>query len=230
MGSRGDVLRRALHDGRTAVVVATDRHDGDVRVDGEPALLAARRRAIVPLPWTWLRQVHGSEVVEVARPGEHAGAEADALVTTVSGAAIAVQTADCAPVAFVAEEGVVGVAHAGWRGLEAGVLDATLAAMRRQGAQVIDAYLGPCIHAECYEFGPDDLARLCRALGPEVAGTTRDGAPALDLPAAVRNILAANGVDRLTIDPVCTACADDAFSHRARGDTGRQSMVAWIEP
>src|SRR5438876_12396346 len=85
--------------------------------------VATRRRVVVDLRWTWLRQVHGDRVVTVSSPGAGAGSRADAAVTDQAGCALAVLTADCAPVALASPQGVLGVAHAGWRGLEAGVLE-----------------------------------------------------------------------------------------------------------
>src|SRR5688500_8554905 len=90
-----------------AEVVFTDRDDGDFR-DGPG--LAERRSSVVDAPWTVLRQVHGAEVVVVEEPGQHCGAEADAVVTRQQGAPIAVLTADCAAIAFASAEGVIGVA------------------------------------------------------------------------------------------------------------------------
>src|SRR3954470_18110368 len=77
---------------------------------------------------TWLRQVHGSTVVTVTHPGEHAGAEADAAITRAPNAKLAVRTADCVPIVLEGD-GVIGVVHAGWRGLAAGIVRATVAAM-----------------------------------------------------------------------------------------------------
>ncbi len=115
-------------------------------------------------------------MVTVGAPGEHAGAEADAAVTAVSGCALVVRTADCAPVALLAD-GVVGVAHAGWKGLEAGVLEATVAAMRGLGSGPIRASLGPCIFPGCYEFGEPELSRLADRFGPAVGGRRRPARP-----------------------------------------------------
>lgn len=203
----------------------TSRADGDLAIAADPVEARAR---LSPLPWTWLRQVHGADVVTVTTPGEHAGAEADASVTTTPGALLAVGTADCAPVALLAD-GVVGAVHAGWRGIEAGVLDAAVARMRELGDGEIRAVLGPCIHAECYEFGADDLDRLAKRFGDGVRGTTTAGSAALDVPAAVRLALAERGV---AVDDVgvCTACDTRYFSHRARADEGRQVLMAWLEP
>src|SRR5690606_23478698 len=102
--SSGPVPQRLevpLADGRRAVVAVTDVTDGDLGSDAPPEQLAAARRAVVDLPWTWLHQVHGAHVVVVQRPGEHAGAAADAATTAVSGAVLSVKGADCAPIALV---------------------------------------------------------------------------------------------------------------------------------
>ena len=204
--------------------------DGDLSILQDPTVVAARRRGVVDLPWTWLRQVHGADVVLVGSPGDGAGREADAAVTAQPGAVLAVQTADCAPVALVSPEGVVGAVHAGWRGVHQGVLQAAVEAMHDLGATDVAATLGPCIHAECYEFGADDLALLAGRFGDGVRGTTKSGTPALDVPAAVRAALAEAGVDQVDDVDVCTACDARYFSHRARGDTGRQALVVWLDP
>jgi YfiH family protein len=184
---------------------------------------------VVDLPWTWLRQVHRARVVTVRHPGDAAGEAADAAVTSVPGAALAVHTADCAPVVLVAD-GVVGVAHAGWKGLVEGVIPAAVDAMRALGAGDVDAVLGPCIHAECYEFGAGDLAAVAAMLGDGVRGVTQAGRPALDVPAAVRAAAAQAGVRRVDDVDLCTSCdATRWFSHRARAETGRQAAVAWLE-
>jgi YfiH family protein len=167
-------------------------------------------------------------VVTVTSPGEHAGDPADAAVTAIPGAVLAVHTADCAPV-FLVADGVVGVAHAGWRGLASGVLPATAAAMRELGAQDIRAVVGPLIRAECYEFGADDLDRVASVLGDEVRGLTAHGAPALDLRAGVERALRDAEVHEVLHEGDCTACGVDLFSHRARGDVGRQAAVVWLE-
>ena len=215
-----------------ANVVFTDCRAGDLGHAGEYVHavrpeVEARRRAVVDLPWTWLRQVHGDGVVVVTEPGGGAGRRADAAVTDRPGCALAILTADCAPVALVASDGVVGVAHAGWRGLVGGVLERTVEAMRlcrRDGVRDVRAVLGPCIRPECYEFGADDLARVARRLGDGVRAETASGAPALDVPAAVRAALSQVGVDDVG---VCTACSPVHFSHRARGEVGRQALVVW---
>jgi YfiH family protein len=188
----------------------------------------ARRRAVLDRPWTWLRQVHGDRVVIVEEPGGGSGEEADAAVSRTPGVALAIFTADCAPVAFASAEGVIGAAHAGWRGLVAGVLEQTVDAMRALGASHIEAALGPCIHPECYEFGAEDLGRVTARLGHGVRGRTAQGRPALNVPAAVRAAVTRVGVTLVSVDEACTACSSEHFSYRARKELARQAMVVWV--
>ncbi len=208
----------------------TARVDGNLAIDVEPATLEARRRSVVDAPWTWLRQVHGADVVTVRGPGQGAGAPADGAVTAAPGAVLAVQHADCAPVVLLAD-GVVGVAHAGWRGLVAGVVEAAVAAMRQAGAGEVRAVIGPCIRARCYEFGAGELALVAEAPGESVRATTSAGAGGLDLAAGVRAALERSGVAAVDDTGACTACEGDRyFSHRARAERERQATVVWLEP
>ena len=163
----------------------------------------------------------------VDRPGQHAGVEADAAVTAVPGCILSIQVADCAPVALIASS-AVGVVHAGWRGLIAGVVPNAVAAMRAAGAGEIDAVIGPCIEPGCYEFGPGDLDAVAAVLGDDVRGRTRSGSTALDLRAAVRASLRTAGVEQISEAAVCTACSPVHWSHRARGEHERQAVVAWM--
>ena len=169
-------------------------------------------------------------MVTVTEPGEHAGAEADAAVTATPGAVLAVHTADCVPVLLHdACAGVVGAAHAGWRGLVAGVLEATVDAMAALGAEQVIATVGPHIRARCYEFGAADLDRVAAALGDDVRAETAWGTPALDLAAGVRRAL--DGRAEVHLAPGCTACEPDTyFSHRARADRGRQAATVVLDP
>jgi len=183
-----------------------------------------------------VRQVHGSRALVVdhtrhspERVRPDAEAEADALATAHPGLPLCIRTADCAPLAFGSPQGVVAVAHAGWKGLEAGVLQSTLERMRSLGAREIEAGLGPCIGPECYEFGREDLDRLAASFGNAVRSTTSTGAPAFDLRAGIAQVLEREGVPLLHVDPRCTACKSaELWSHRARGDRQRQGVVAWL--
>lgn len=209
--------------------LSTTRADGDLAVTGAEPALTARRRAVVDLPWTWLTQVHGADVVTVTEPGEHAGVAADAAVTAVPGAALAVTTADCVPVVLLAD-GAVGVAHAGWKGLLAGVVGSTADAMAALGHPPTRAVIGPCIRPERYEFGAADLDAVAARWGDAVRGTTTSGTPALDVAAGVRRALAEAGVADVADEGTCTALgADTYWSFRARGEAGRIATVAWLE-
>jgi YfiH family protein len=206
----------------------TDRADGDFAIGALG--VEARRAALVGEPWTWLEQVHGATVVHVAHAGAGAGDAADAAVTTQVGAPLCVQTADCVPL-VLAGDGVVAVAHAGWRGLLAGVIDEAAAAVRSLAdGRAVRAWRGPCIGPECYAFGADDLAPLADRFGPTVVGHTSRGLRALDLRAATAAALAMADIELVGADERCTACASaTCFSHRARGDHGRHTLVAWLE-
>lgn len=206
----------------------TDRGHGDLSIGQPEEVLAPRRAAVAPGPWTWLRQVHGADVVTVASPGAWAGSAADAAVTATAGVTLAVQTADCAPVLLLAD-GAVGVVHAGWRGLLAGVVEATAAALAELGTPPTAAVLGPCIRPRCYAFGEAELDEVAARYGDTVRARTADGAPALDLAAGIAAACAGLG---LALDDAgtCTACSPRHWSYRARADAGRQALVAWIEP
>ena len=218
----------------------SERRDGDLAVGGDPAALERRRSAVCDLPWTWLDQGHGTEVVVVEEPGGCCGSTADAAVTTCRGAVLAVHTADCAPVLLWSTAGpaVVAAAHAGWRGLYDGVVESTVANMRALGAEAIGWSVGPHIGAEAYEFSPADLTTLALRFGPEVVSATASGLPALDLGAAVESALRGAGVDvsagARSAGCTATGLDDDGgprwFSWRARSDRGRQASLIWLAP
>lgn len=206
-------------------VVCTGWAQGDMA--GSGPLVERRRRAVADMPWTVLKQVHGARVVTVDSPGGAGGEAADAAVTAVPGAALAVLTADCAPVALASPEGVIAVAHAGWKGLRAGVVEAAVQSMRRMGATRVEAVIGPCIHPCCYTFSEDDLLGLESRLGRQVRGADREGRPALDLPAGVRSVLHASGATLVGEAGVCTGCTDGLWSWRTGRTDRRQATVAW---
>lgn len=225
---RPDVCSVPVTDGRVAHVVFTDRRHGDFHLDGDPERRDAAARAVVDLPWSWVRQVHGCDVIVIDEPGGGSGGDGDGLVTAVTGAVLSVRGADCPVVGFVSPEGVIGVAHAGWRGLLAGVLQATVAAMRDLGAVSVTAHLGPCITAPHYEFGSADLATVAARLGPAVIGRTGTGTPALDLVAGVVAALDEVGVAVDLAGHRCTAADPLLYSHRARAERGRHAAVLWL--
>ena len=215
----------------SARVIFTGRAEGDLGHGGEYVHrvrpeIEVRRRAVLDRPWSWTRQVHGDDVLVVNGAGDGAGLVADAAVTRSPDAALCMLTADCAPIALASSNGTVGVVHAGWRGVVAGVIPRAVAAL---GGGDVVAAIGPCIHAECYEFGEAELGQVVAVVGDVARSHTREGATALDLPAAVRSALAAAGADVVFDADACTACrAADFFSYRARGEAARQAAVVWL--
>jgi hypothetical protein len=230
-----------------ARAVWTDRHGGvsappfdtanlATRGGDEPAAAEENRRRLAdalglgsPVGWWWLHQVHGRRVVRADGPPPTAPPEADAIVSTHAGLALVVLTADCAPIAL-ASDTAVGAVHAGWPGLLAGVVEAAVDELRAIGSGPVRAVLGPCVHPGRYEFGAADLERMVDRLGPGVASRTDEGAPALDVPAAVRVALERAGVNDVDDVDVCTSASPDHFSHRRDGETGRQGLVVVLDP
>jgi copper oxidase (laccase) domain-containing protein len=109
----------------------------------------------------------------------------------------------------------------------AGVVETAVEAMRSLGATAVDGAVGPCIHAECYEFSPSEIDRLASRLGDNVRARSGAGLPALDLVAGIRVALQGAGAELVAQVPECTACSGSYFSHRARGERERQAMVVW---
>lgn len=199
------------------------------RTVGDQAGVLARRAALAawagaPVAYAW--QVHGRGVHVVPGPADVPDdgpvARADALVTVGPRVALAVLVADCVPVLLAdGVAGVVGVAHAGRRGVAAGVVAAAVEAMCAEGAarDRVRAAVGPAICGHCYEV-PADLREEVAAVAPAARATTSWGTPALDLPAAVRAQLADAGVGRVEQVGSCTLEDPRWFSHRAAGATG----------
>jgi copper oxidase (laccase) domain-containing protein len=214
-------------------VVATGAAEGDIhprRVDD--ATRERRELAATGALWTMLDQVHGTGVVDVdlsTGVGDAASLPVgDVARTEKPERRLAVWSADCAPVFLVGRRGALVGAHAGWRGLAAGIIDV---ACRALDQPVAAAVLGPVIHPCCYAFGHDELDRVAAGVGtepPVVAGRTRLDGLALDVPAAVRAGLAAHDI-ALDVTGPCTGCDPGWFSHRVRGDRARQATVGWID-
>jgi len=164
------------------------------------------------------RQVHGTDMKEIA-PGE-AGVvgEADVLVVREPGPVAGILTADCAPV-VVWGEGCAAVLHGGWRGLAAGVIERGVEAVAAH-----TAYIGPCIRACCYEVGPE-VVDAFRASGLPVADERH-----VDPGAAAEAALRRAGVTSIADSSVCTGCDSSYFSYRREMVTGRQgAFVALLE-
>lgn len=186
----------------------------------------------LPAAPCWLRQVHGTRVWRF-ESSSIAEIEADAAVTSAPGVVLAVLTADCLPVLFAARDGgEVGAAHAGWRGLCAGVLENTVAAMRSAPSDLI-AWLGPAAGPQAYEVG-EEVRRAFVDRDPSAASAfveTRPGHWLCDLHALARQRLAAVGVGVVHGGGRCTISESTRFfSHRRDGRGGRMASVVWIEP
>ncbi len=178
-------------------------------------------------------QVHSARVGVVGRA--HLGTvqpSTDALLTEAPAVPLLMRFGDCAPVLFFdPARRVVGIAHAGWRGVVEGIVEATVRALtERLGCDPAGLWagIGPTIGPCCYEVGPEVVVAV-EAACPPGAGVVRrvDGRSYLDLPAAVQAQLCAAGVERVEDSGLCTSCrVDEFFSHRAeRGRTGRFGVV-----
>ncbi len=205
----------------------------------EPQAVAENRRRFVQAMGAqpvWLRQVHGCSVLHLV-DGQPRDEPADAAWTATPGIACTVLVADCLPVLFATTDGrAVAAAHAGWRGLAAGVLPATVQALS-QGAGVapgdIQAWLGPCIGPQAFEVGPDVLQAFGRPTAPQshdafcwqprADGSARWRA---DLPRLAQQSLQAAGVTRVVADGACTVGEPSRFfSYRRDGVTGRMAAA-----
>jgi YfiH family protein len=191
----------------------------------------ARLRAAVRLPSEpkWLGQVHGITAVDL--DAEVTGA-ADAGYTRRAGVVCAILTADCLPVVFASESGdTLGAAHAGWRGLSSGILEATVRAMCVPPSRLL-AWLGPSIGPDHFEVGGEVReAFIAKDRGAEVAFVANARARFMaDLPELARRRLRTLGIDRIYGGNECTyANATRYFSHRRDGNTGRQATLIWRE-
>lgn len=219
--------------GRTAHLAHSTRVDGDLSpstVSGD--VLTERRQQAIAHPWCVVRQVHSDRVVLVSGADAHKPRPvADALVTSTPNLVVAVHSGDCVPVGFITSSASIAVAHAGWKGLEAGVLESTVRRLRElDAASEISAVVGPHIRAPRYEFGVAELGRLTKRFGPDAQSQTLQGTPALDLTAAIAAELARVEVPVALWSPHCTAAKADLYwSHRARQESGRIALVGWIE-
>ena len=200
----------------------------------------ARLRALLPAEPSWLRQVHGARVVEAGAAGAYpaAGAdaepEADASIARAPGIVCAVLVADCLPVLLAARAGtVIAAAHAGWRGLSAGVLEATVRAMQMP-PQDLMAWLGPAIGPQQFEVGAEVLDAFTRldagAAGAFKSIPGRAGKFLCDLVALARRRLQMLGVTQISGGAYCTVSEARFYSFRRDKVTGRMGAFIWIEP
>ena len=200
-------------------------HCGD-----EPSLVEQNRASLseeLPSPPHWLHQVHGTSVVQCsARSASEM--EGDALVSFEPRQVCAVLTADCLPVLFCNRRGDrVGIAHAGWRGLAGGILEATVRALDEAPGELM-AWMGPAIGPRVYEVGSDVVEAFP---GELPTGFTRHGDRFLmDIYALAKLKLAAVGVHEVYGGAYCTVSDPDRFfSYRRDGVTGRMASLVWLD-
>jgi len=207
------------------------------RLRSDGAAARAKLRQWLPDDPVWLEQVHGSAVCDLdrLRAGDESGPpRADAAVARRAARVCAVLTADCMPVLFTDRAGsVVAAAHAGWRGIAAGVLEATLAAMRSEPAATL-VWLGPAIGPRVFEVGADvlDAHRATDSGAGECFAPLRPGKWLADLYALARRRLLHAGVTEIYGGGRCTLTEADAFhSYRRDGPTlaGRMATLIWRE-
>lgn len=202
-------------------------------VGDDPGRVAANRatlRALLPAEPLWLTQVHGISVVDAgaASPAR----EADAAFARQPGKVCAVMTADCLPVLFCDRAGtIVAAAHAGWRGLASGVLEATVRAMAVRPGELL-AWLGPAIGPQAFEVG-DEVRAAFLAHDPEAARAFVPhgvGKCLADIYLLARQRLQAAGVGSISGGDYCTVSDTDRFfSYRRDGVTGRQASLIWLD-
>jgi len=205
-------------------------HTGD-----QPAIVTYNRQRLckrhkIP-PTVWMDQVHGDRIVTVDTPSPDTIPACDGIVTDRPGLALAVMVADCIPILIADERrGVIAAVHAGRNGTMLGIAAKAITTMGERFGSDPDgmrAWLGPSIHACCYEVSP-----LLARLATERFGPAYVNGRYLDLPAINRDTLQRLGVpsDRIHISPICTGCDKNYFSYRKEGVTGRFAGIIWIQP
>ncbi len=218
----------------------------------DPAAVAANRQRLLKLAGVseaaWLEQIHGAGIVRAEEVLAQARANgtptrADASVTDRPGMVCVVMVADCMPVLLCDEAGrAVGVAHAGWRGLAAGIVEQTaqrVAELAAVPASALHAYLGPSIGPEAFEVGPDVRDAFMNGVGGAQGDATASafvehphnpGKYLADLPALARLRLQALGVTRIVGGDLCTVTLRDRFySYRRDRVTGRMAALIWLD-
>lgn len=202
---------------------------------------AAAQLGVLPERLLTCYQFHSTEVLEVSGPWDGNGPQrADGLVTTTPGLALGILTADCLPVLLAdSQAGVVGAAHAGWKGALSGILEATLSAMQRLGAEKdrITAATGPAISVESYEVGPEFRNRFLQysADYDRFFEPDPNGRPHFDLKAFAQARLQAAGVQQVEVLAQDTCSAEEDFfsyrraCHRGEQDYGRELSAICLE-
>lgn len=201
----------------------------------DPKLVAANRELVITSlgtgPFAVGGQVHGSELASVGRSRAGSGylgpdgviPDTDGLHTRTAGVALAVATADCAPV-ILAGDGRIAVVHAGWRGVAAGIVDKAIGLFEAPAS--VRAVVGPAAGSCCYEVGEDVVLAVTSGTAglPVIAG--KPGRPRLDLAATIAGTCRALGLRKVEVAGLCTIHEEERFfSHRRQGPCGRQFAI-----
>ncbi|SDQ53114.1 conserved hypothetical protein [Paraburkholderia fungorum] len=223
-----------------------------MKAGDDPAAVAINRERLLSLAGVtdvaWLEQIHGAGIVraEDALAQTRAGSgptQADASVTDRPGTVCVVMVADCMPVLLCDEAGrAVGAAHAGWRGLAAGIVEQTaqrVAELAGVDPGALHAYLGPSIGPDAFEVGPDVRDAFMKGVGGAqrdatanafIAHPQNPGKYLADLPALARLRLQALGVTRIVGGDLCTVAQRERFySYRRDRETGRMAALIWLD-
>ena len=210
-------------------------HVGDeLETVRENRRLAAGQLGVERDRTVYMKQVHGADVAVAREPWpDELAPSVDALVTDRPGLVLAVLVADCTPVLLADRAaGVVGAVHAGRPGMAAGVVPAAIKAMRELGADParMEAFAGPGVCGACYEV-PEEMRAQVAESEPASWATTRQGTPAVDVPAGVAAQLRRSGIpeDNLHLSSVCTIETPQYYSYRRDGVTGRFAGFVWLE-
>jgi YfiH family protein len=249
-----------LHWGASQQIktMITNRHGGfsqppfdslnlGLHVGDDPVVVKKNRdalKAVLPNEPIWLNQIHGTQVIDADIGDARSDApSADASVTTTPGRVLAIMTADCLPVLLASRDGkVVGAAHAGWRGLAAGVIEQTVALIRSKQAQQtqtdaetqseILAYLGPAIGPHAFEVG-SEVRDIFMAQNPASATCFEQlqekGKYLADIYELACLRLNALGIEQIEGGGECTLQNPDYFSYRRDQQTGRMGSFIWID-
>ena len=210
-----DGLNLALHVGDDATLVARNREmlQQQLKLPAEPC---------------WINQTHGIHSVTLEQDVTR---DADAAVTRVAGTIAVVMTADCLPILLCNRDGnEVGAVHAGWRGLQAGVIQSALATMQSPNQQLM-AWIGPGISPDCFEVGEEVRAAFIDSTpdAPAFFSAHGKGHWLCDLAGLAERVLRAQGVAKVCRDSHCTyRDADRFYSYRREANTGRMASLIWI--
>lgn len=200
-----------------------------------------RLQVLLPSQPIWLNQVHGTDVLDadtlpdVAQNLDGAAPTADAVITTRFNQPLVIMTADCLPIVITSSDGqTLGVAHAGWRGLAAGVLENTLQALKHKAGPAVTwhAWIGPAISQPCFEVGEEVVQAFTQVDAQAVEyfiPTGLAGKWLADLSGLAYRRLVQAGVGKVQLSGLCTYTDDQRFfSYRRAALTGRLATVAWL--